>query len=107
MRSDRIAAVGTQPPRATPLRAVNGRRRQPLHNSRGRGRLCGGSLYRISRDRFLVPTNPGSCRRWGDYMAVADDQRLGDNGIRPVDVLEPMPGRRHGEQMGAYLGEEV
>ena len=81
-------------------------RRHPSRQEAAR-RLGEALANPILLDRLPVPREPvaGPVRHYGE--AVDDLERLLDDLVGPVDVFEPMAGRRRGQQMRAHLGKEV
>jgi predicted metal-dependent phosphoesterase TrpH len=64
-------------------------------------------LYRKPARSVFVPTDAAAGRVADEGRAAGDLQRLGDDGVPPVRVLEPVRGRRTTEQLSADLGPEM
>src|SRR5437762_9554576 len=66
-----------------------------------------GSLHAVTGHRVGIPIDAGARAIRDDGMAVADLDRILQDWRRPVDVLEPVAGRRHREQVRAELRIEM
>jgi predicted metal-dependent phosphoesterase TrpH len=64
-------------------------------------------LYRKTPGSVFVPADAAAGRAGDDSRAVNDLQRLSDDGVPPIGVLEPVRGRRATEQLRADLGPEM
>ena len=115
--SEPISLSAPSPPRARlqvaiPPTTLRTSRRTTAH--RTFGRTVALSHHRtvalcrsVSRDSVIIPfqSNSGSVRN--DGVAVANLDRLRQDGRRPIHVLQPVTRRRRRQQVRAELGIEV
>src|ERR1700730_13282476 len=73
----------------------------------GKWRLNVTMSHEVLLHRLLIPFHSGSRNVRNEHMAVFETDGLFQDRIGPVDILEPMAGRRGGEEVAAYLREKV
>jgi predicted metal-dependent phosphoesterase TrpH len=64
-------------------------------------------LYRKTAGSLFVPTHTAASSIVDDSRAVRDLQRLSDDGVPPIGVLEPVRGRRTTEKLSADLRPQM
>src|SRR5436190_17202689 len=75
-----------------------------------RREMCGdmaASLHAVTGDGVGIPLDARAGSIGNDGVAVADLDRLLEDGRRPVDIFEPVAGGRDREQVRAELRIEV